>query len=72
MARSPAQSRIGAIAAEGRRVWLTADDRWTADPAEAELIEDEAHAAIRLIEAARAASGLHDVHLIEGHGPHRG
>lgn len=36
---------------EGDAVWLTADDRWTRDMAEAELIEDEAHAAIRLLDA---------------------
>lgn len=36
---------------EGDVVWLTADDRWTRDMAEAELIEDEAHAAIRLLDA---------------------
>ncbi|MBP1805933.1 DUF2849 domain-containing protein [Rubellimicrobium aerolatum] len=34
---------------EGDAVWLTEDDRWTRDMAEAELIEDEAHAAIRLL-----------------------
>ena len=36
---------------QGDVVWLTADDRWSRDMREAELIEDEAHAAIRLIEA---------------------
>ena len=36
---------------EGDVVWLTADDRWSTDPAEAELIEDEAHAAVRLLDA---------------------
>lgn len=34
---------------EGDAVWLTEDDRWSRDMAEAELIEDEAHADIRLI-----------------------
>ncbi len=34
---------------EGDTVWLTEDDRWTRDIAEAELIEDEAHADIRLL-----------------------
>lgn len=33
----------------GDVVWLTADDRWTRDMREAELIEDEAHAQLRLI-----------------------
>ena len=36
---------------EGDAVWLTADDRWTLDMAEAELIEDEAHAQVRLLDA---------------------
>ncbi len=36
---------------EGDAVWLTADDLWARDMAEAELIEDEAHAAIRLLDA---------------------
>lgn len=38
---------------EGDVVYLTADDRWTRDHAEAELIEDEAHAQIRLLRADR-------------------
>lgn len=37
---------------EGDAVWLTADDRWTRNLAEAELIEDEAHAQLRLLFAA--------------------
>lgn len=37
---------------EGDVVYLTADDRWTAFHHEAELIEDEAHAQLRLIHAA--------------------
>ncbi|SHI37607.1 DUF2849 domain-containing protein [Wenxinia saemankumensis] len=36
---------------EGDAVWLTEDDRWTKVMAEAELIEDEAHAQIRLLDA---------------------
>ena len=36
---------------EGDAVWLTEDDRWTRDMAEAELITDEAHADLRLLEA---------------------
>ncbi|MCL4065489.1 DUF2849 domain-containing protein [Pseudomonas sp. GX19020] len=36
---------------EGDVVYLTADDRWTLVHAEAELIEDEAHAQLRLIHA---------------------
>ncbi len=37
---------------EGDVVWLTEDDRWSTSIAEAELIEDEAHAEIRLLHAA--------------------
>lgn len=37
---------------EGDVVWLTADDRWTRRLSEAELIEDEAHAQLRLLHAA--------------------
>ena len=36
---------------EGDVVWLTADDRWTRSMAEAELLEDEAHADLRLLHA---------------------
>ncbi|MCC5975381.1 MAG: DUF2849 domain-containing protein [Rubellimicrobium sp.] len=36
---------------EGDAVWLTEDDRWSPDMAQAELIDDEAHAAIRLLHA---------------------
>lgn len=36
---------------EGDAVWLTEDDRWTRNMAEAELIEDEAHAQLRLLHA---------------------
>jgi hypothetical protein len=36
---------------EGDNVWLTWDDRWSTDMSEAELIEDEAHADIRLLHA---------------------
>lgn len=37
---------------EGDVVYLTADDCWTPIHAEAELIEDEAHAQMRLLHAA--------------------
>ena len=37
---------------EGDVVYLTADDRWSHAHSEAELIEDEAHAQIRLLHAA--------------------
>lgn len=41
---------------EGDAVWLAADDSWTRDIAEAELIDDPAHADIRLIDALARAS----------------
>ena len=41
---------------EGCAVWLTEDDRWSRDMAEAELLTDEAHADLRLIEAQARAS----------------
>ncbi len=37
---------------EGDVIYLTADDRWTRAHHEAELIEDEAHAQLRLLFAA--------------------
>ncbi len=36
---------------EGDVIYLTADDRWSRDLAEAELIDDEAHAQLRLLKA---------------------
>ena len=36
----------------GDVIYLTADDTWTRDHAQAELIEDEAHAQMRLLFAA--------------------
>ena len=36
---------------EGDAVWLTEADRWTRDIREAELLTDEAHADLRLLEA---------------------
>lgn len=41
---------------EGDVIYLTADDRWTREHREAELIEDEAHAQIRLLFAAAQAA----------------
>ena len=34
---------------EGDVIWLTADDQWTRSMDEAEYIEDEAHAQLRLL-----------------------
>lgn len=36
---------------EGDAVWLTENDQWTRDIREAELMTDEAHAELRLLEA---------------------
>lgn len=36
---------------DGDTIWLTEDDQWTRDMREAELIEDEAHAQLRLLHA---------------------
>ena len=36
---------------EGDVIYFTADDKWSRDHAKAELIEDEAHAQIRLLDA---------------------
>lgn len=36
---------------EGDAIWLTEDDTWTRDIREAELMTDEAHADLRLLEA---------------------
>lgn len=50
---------------EGDVVYLTPDDRWSRRLDEAELIEDEAHAAIRLIEAERQKSVVVGVYLAD-------
>jgi len=49
----------------GHRVYLTEADRWTADLTEAELIEDEAHGDIRLLEARHAGVAVSGVALAE-------
>lgn len=36
---------------EGDAVWFTADNTWTGDIREAEFLDDEAHADLRLLEA---------------------
>lgn len=36
---------------EGDAVWFTADSTWSGDIADAEVLEDEAHADLRLLEA---------------------
>jgi len=43
---------------EGDAVWLTEADTWTRDISEAELMTDEAHAELRLLEA---QSRVHEI-----------
>lgn len=50
---------------EGDVVYLTADDRWSRRHDEAELIEDEAHAAIRLLDAERRSGEVVGVYLAD-------
>lgn len=50
---------------EGDVVYLTADDRWTRNHAEAELIEDEAHATIRLLDAGARSGEIVGAYLAD-------
>ncbi len=50
---------------EGDVVYLTADDRWTRQHHEAELIEDEAHGELRLLQASRRSSEVVGVYLAD-------
>ena len=50
---------------EGDVVYLTDDDRWTRDHAKAELIEDEAHATIRLLDAQARQSEIVGAYLAD-------
>ena len=50
---------------EGDAVWLTEDDRWTRDMAQAELIEDEAHADIRLLFGAAQRNTVVGAYLVD-------
>jgi hypothetical protein len=55
----------------GHVVWLAADDRWVRDIAAAELIEDEAHAALRLLHAQSQPLVVVGPYLAEARrGPH--
>lgn len=56
---------------EGDVVWLTADDRWTRTMTEAELIEDEAHAQLRLLHAESLPAEVVGAYLADARpGPH--
>jgi hypothetical protein len=50
---------------EGDVVYLAADDRWTRHHSEAELIEDEAHAQLRLLQATKRAQEVVGVYLAD-------
>ncbi len=50
---------------EGDVVYLTEDDRWSRDHAEAELIEDEAHAQLRLLKAESQKSVIVGAYLAD-------
>ena len=50
---------------EGDAVWLTEDDRWTRDIKEAELMTDEAHADLRLLEAQARQDEIAGVYLAD-------
>jgi len=52
---------------KGDVVYLTVDDRWTRDLAEAELIDDEAHADIRLLDAEARAGEIVGAYLADAH-----
>lgn len=56
---------------KGDVVYLTADDRWSRHHHEADLIEDEAIAEVRLIEAARQSGTVVGAYLADARpGPH--
>lgn len=48
---------------EGDAVWLTEDNTWTRDIRQAELITDEAHGDLRLLEAQSRASEIAGAYL---------
>ena len=49
----------------GDAVWLTTDDRWTRDMHQAELMDDEAHADIRLLFGAAQRNTVVGVYLVD-------
>lgn len=50
---------------EGDVIYLTADDRWSRDLAEAEIITDEAHAQLRLLDAEAQTGRIVGAYLAE-------
>jgi len=57
---------------KGDAIWLTEDDSWTRDMSEAELIEDEAHATIRLLFAQSQADIVVGAYLVDAGPGHDG
>ncbi|BBU56167.1 hypothetical protein KU6B_24320 [Mameliella alba] len=49
----------------GDVVYLTAEDRWSADLRDAELLTDEAHAQLRLVEASARHAEVVGVYLAD-------
>jgi hypothetical protein len=49
----------------GDVIYLTADDRWSRDLAQAEVITDEAHAQLRLLDAERQSQRLVGAYLAD-------
>ncbi|MEP2532896.1 DUF2849 domain-containing protein [Shimia sp.] len=50
---------------EGDVIYLTADDSWSRNLAEAELLTDEAHAQLRLLEAEQQAGEIVGAYLAD-------
>jgi len=50
---------------EGDAVWLTEADTWSRDIAEAELLTDEAHADLRLLEAQSRVAEIAGAYLAD-------
>ena len=50
---------------DGDVVYLTDDDRWSRDHTDAELIDDEAHADVRLVFASQQADTVVGVYLAD-------
>ncbi len=65
MTRLFGSKRIRAVTRDNRTLWFTEDDRWCLDPAQGELIEDEAHADIRLLDAEIRAPRFAAVGLVD-------
>ncbi len=56
---------LEAQSTDGCALWLTIDDLWSNDPLEAEVLEDEAHATIRLIDGRMLSRQGQTVRLVE-------